>query len=83
MKRDTVMLEYCWVNLSHDHEEEPEKDNIPPSLPTPNLGNHYFSLFDDIIDSTPCNIHHNRSLLIVEKIDNIPAKCNTAYLRVS
>ena len=28
MKRETVMLEDCRVNLSHDHGEEAEEDDI-------------------------------------------------------
>ena len=55
MKRETVMLEDCRVNLSHDHGEEAEEDDIPPPLihprPTPQLGDNYCPLFEDILSA--------------------------------
>ena len=69
------MIGGCRVNLLHDHVEESEEEYIPPPLlhthPIPHIGDHYFSLFDDILTPPPCDLHCNHLLLKAGQIDNI------------
>ena len=75
IKRDTVILEGCQVNLSHYHVKDAEEDDIPPPLihtrPTPHLGNYSCSLFNYILTPPPLNLYRRRLLLLVGKITNI------------
>ena len=77
------MIEYCWVNLSHDHKKESEEDDITPPLlhtrSTPQLGNQSgillqntcCYLFDYILTPTLCDTQCDRLLLKVGKIVNL------------
>ena len=44
LNRKTVLIEICFVHLSHEYEKEVEEDDIPPPyihpLPTPQLVNY-------------------------------------------
>ena len=78
------MLEYCWLNLSHGHEEEAEEYEIPTPLllhcTISDIGNHYLillqkkycPLFNDILTPPLCDAHRNCLLLKVGQIANTP-----------